>query len=612
MNDELLPYYERELAAIRKLAGEFAAANPSAARHLRLTADKVDDPHVGRLLEGLAFIAARVHRRLDDEAPQLYEALLDLLCPHLLAPFPSMTTVRLHPKPEARGASVVARHTGVRTEPVRNEGLDYRTCHETVLWPVAIESARLTGLPVVAPAHPLASGAAGVLRLRLATTIKGLTMAEVAPDRLRLFLHGPMTQAVSLLELLRTSTVAIALADGPADPLPTLLPPGALQHVGFEADEAALPWPQRAFTGQRLLSEYFAFPQKFLYLELQGLHVRTLLQKSTALEVFLYLSRAPGELERSVSADSFVLGAVPAVNLFRQPAEPIPLDGTDSQWRVVPDARRPAALEVYSVERVRYSSPRAPVPVDVAHFQHLKRTEDSGQAGQEVPELRWLASRAAASAVLGGTETLLALHDPGFDPAQPADGVLSVDTLCCNRDLPSLLPFGGGQPHMQVVDPAAPTSRAECLSPPTATLRAPLRERSGWRLVSQLTLNHLSLTGSEDATLAVREMLRLHDLRRTQETALALDGLVSVQARPGVARLPGVRPGSFARGLDIALTFEPQAWSAGGLYLLACVLERHFAAQVSVNGFVRTSAFLRGRGEPVATWPARSGTRVLA
>ncbi len=610
MSDSLLPYYDRELAAIRKLAAEFALANPKVAGRLRLSADAVDDPHVERLLEGVAFLAARVQRRLDDDVPELFDALLDLLCPHLLAPVPSMTTVQLLPKPEAKGASRVARGTPLQTQPLRGEALSYRTCQETLLWPLAITKARLTGQPLVAPVNPLAPGAAGVLRLSLQTTAEGLSFADVGLDRLRLHLRGTGLLAVRVLELLCTSTLSIALADGPQDPRPTLLPREALQHVGFEAQEAALPSPQRAFSGHRLLSEYFAFPEKFLYLELSGLEARSLVQRSAMLEIFFYLSRGPGELERGLSEENFVIGAAPAINLFTQVAEPVALDGTQSEWRVVPDARRPAAQEVYAVTRVRFSRPEAPVPREVPHFQHLQH-EDRAAAGELAEGMSWMASRRPASAVLGGTDTYLVLRDPHFDPTAPADGVLSIDTLCCNRDLPSLLLFGGDQLQMKVTDPTAPVAGVECLSPPTPTLRPTLRERTGWRLVSHLALNHLALTGGEDAARALREMLRLHDLRATPETALALEGLVAVEARAGLARLPGVWPGSFARGPDVSLTFEPQAWVAGGLYLLAAVLERYLALQVSVNGFVRTSVFLRGRSGPVATWPARSGTRVL-
>ena len=608
MSDALLPYYDRELAAIRKLAGEFANANPTVAGHLRITADAVDDPHVERLLEGVAFLAARVQHRIDDDAPELSDALLELLCPHLLAPVPSLTTVQLKPKPEATGASVIARGTPMQTQAVRGESLQYQTCHDTVLWPVAIDKAKLAGLPLPAPPNPNAPRAVAVLRLNLVTTVPGLKFADLALDRLRLHLRGTGPAATQLLELLCTSTLSIALADGPGDPRPTFLPREKLAQVGFESQEAALPWPQRAFSGHRLLTEYFAFPEKFLYIDLSGLEARTLVHSGSALEVFVYLSRTSGDLERSVTEENFVLGATPVVNLFEHAAEPVAMDGTQSEWLVVPDARRPAALEIYAVEGVRLSRPEAPQPRRVPHFQRLRHEEGSESQAEG---LSWLASRRTAPAVLGGTETRLMMRDPQFDPALPADGVLSIDTLCCNRDLPSLLPFGGGQPAMHITDPAAPAGAVECLAPPTATLRPQLRERSGWRLVSHLALNHLGVTGGPQAALALREMLRLHDLRDTPETRLALDGIVSVTAAPGVARLPGIRPGSFARGIDVALTFEPQAWTAGGLYLLAGVLERFFALQVSINGFVRTSVYLRGRSGAVASWPARSGTRVL-
>jgi type VI secretion system protein ImpG len=608
VSDDLLPFYNRELAAIRRLAGEFAEANPKVAGRLRMTPDAVDDPHVERLLEGVAFLAARVQHRLDDELPELTDALLELLCPHLLAPVPSLTTVRLMPKAEAAGPALVPRGTRLETEAVRGERLIYRTCHDTTLWPLALEAARLSGLPLPAPANPQAQGAVAVLRLSLATMRPELNMSELGLDRLRLHLRGAGPVPVQLLELLCTSTLSVALADGPSDPRPVFLPRESLCQGGFAPEEAALPWPPRAFTGHRLLTEYFAFPEKFLYLDLDGLERRSLVQRSPKLEIYVYLSRAVPELERAVSAENFALGCTPAVNLFKQICEPIALDGTQSDWLVVPDARRPAALEAYAVETVRLSRAEDARPRRVPPFHRLR--PESG-AEEEAGGISWIAARRSAPGVLGGTEMRLMLRDPHFDPALPGDGVLGVDALCCNRDLPSLLPFGGGQPRLRIADQATPAASAECLSPPTPTLRPQLRERSGWRLVSHLALNHLGVTGGPQAALALREMLRLHDLRDTPETRLALDGLVSVTATPGIARLPGVRPGSFARGLDIALTFEPQAWQAGGLFLLCGVLERFLALQVSVNGFVRSQALLRGRSGSVASWPARSGTRVL-
>ncbi|UFN47569.1 type VI secretion system baseplate subunit TssF [Roseomonas sp. OT10] len=606
MSESLLPYYNRELAALRRDAGEFAQAFPKVAGRLRLSADIADDPYVERLLEGVAFLAARVQHRLDDELPEISDALLEMLSPQLLAPVPSMTTLRLRGGAELRAPVRVPRGLAVESEPVRGEPVRFRTCHDVTLWPLVLDQARLSGLPIVAPPNPAGTGAMACLRLSFRTSVPDLPVADLGLDRLRLHLRGAGPQAALLHELLCQSVLSVAVADGPADAAPTLLGAGALRPAGFEPEEAALPWPRRAFAGHRLLTEWFAFPEKFLYLDLEGLEARSLVQKGDRLEVFIWLSRAVPELERVVTAESFALGCTPAINLFPQRCEPVALDGTRSEWIVVPDARRPAALEVHSIEEVRESRPDGSRRI-VLPFHRLGRAE----AREEVAEVNYLALRRPALSPLTGTQTALSLRDVAFDPAQPADAVLSIDALCCNRDLPAMLPFGGGQPRLTIAEGGTPVASAECLSAPTPTLRPELGERSAWKLVSHLAMNHLGVTGGGEGALALREILRLHDLRDSAESRAAIAALVSVDARPGVARLPGGRPGAFVRGLEVTLGFDPGGWQGGGLHLLAAVLERFLALQVSVNAFVRTAAVLRGRPGLAARWAPRSGTRVL-
>ncbi|WP_426956433.1 type VI secretion system baseplate subunit TssF [Muricoccus radiodurans] len=609
MSESLLPFYNAELEALRKLAGDFAEAHPKVAGRLRVTRDgAADDPHVERLLEGVAFLAARVQHRLEDELPEFSDALIELLSPHLLAPVPSMTTLRFTGSPDATGPTQVPRGLAVETDPVAGgQGLRYVTCHALTLWPVRIEAARLMGLPFAAPANPRAPRAAACLRLTLRTSAPDLDFAKTGLDRLRFHLPGSGPTALALHELLSTATIGIALADGPADPNPTLLPPTALRPAGFLREEAALPWPRRAFDGHRLLTEYFAFPEKFLYLDLDGLEARTALQKSDRLEIFFYLNRAASALERAVGAETLALHCTPAVNLFPQRCEPISLDGTKSDWLVLPDARRPAALEVHSIRQLRETRSDGLRRI-VQPFHRLAR-EPNGQEVAEA-EVQWIARRLPAPSPLTGTETRLMLRDHRFDPMMPADGVLTVEALCLNRDLPDLLPFGNGEPRLRIVDPINVQS-VEAIRAPTSTLRFRLRGKGGWRLISHLALNHLGVMGGEDAALALREQLRLHDLRDAPETRTAIAALLSVDAKPGLARIPGQRPGIFTRGIDVTLTFDPQDWVSGGLYLLAAVLEHFLALQISVNGFVRTRAVLRGRTESVAQWPPRSGTRIL-
>jgi type VI secretion system protein ImpG len=188
--------------------------------------------------------------------------------------------------------------------------------------------------------------------------------------------------------------------------------------------------------------------------------------------------------------------------------------------------------------------------------------------------------------------------------------VLSTDAQCTNRDLPAGLPFGGGHPELRPVEATAGIAQLLCLTAPTAPLRPPLREHRFWRLVSHLSLGHLSVVGGSEGAAALREVLRLYDLRDSPETRDAIDALLGVSAAPGTARVPG-RAGAFCRGLDVTLEFDPATWQSSGLYLLAAVLDRFLALHATVNSFVRTGAVLRGRSGRAAAWPARAGTRVL-
>ena len=559
-----------------------------------------------RLLEGVAFLGARVVKRLDDELPELSDALLEMLSPQLLAPVPSMTTVRLHGPPEAPEAVVVKRGLLLETEPVRGEPVRFATCHDVTLWPIEIEAARLSGQPIAAPANPRAPGAQACLRLTLKTKTPDITFAQLGVDKLRFHLRGVGAQAALLMELIGTATTGIALADSALDAAPTLLGPESVSVGAYAEDEAALPWPRRAFAGHRLLTEYFAFPEKFHYLDITGLAARTLVQASDKLEVFFYLSRPAAELERVINAETFALGCTPAINLFPHRCEPVALDGTVSEFRAVPDARRPVALEIYSVEAVRESRSDGSIREVMPFYRLGSDTEDA-----TVAEITFIATRDPATPPITGTETMISLRDLAFDPSMPADGVLTVEALCCNRDLPSMLPFGGGQPQLRMVEGGPPIKAIDCLSPPTPTLRPNLLERSAWKLISHLALNHLSIAGGGSAAHALRELLRLHDLRDSAESRAALGALLAIDSKPGVARLPGGRAGAFVRGLEVTLTFDQQVWQSAGLYPMAQVLERFLAVQVSINAFSRVAAVLRGRPGVAARFPARSGTRVL-
>ncbi len=620
MSDSLLPYYDRELAAIKRLAAEFAEAHPKIAGRLRLSADAVDDPHVARLLEGVAFLAGRVHHRLDDEFPELTDSLLGLLYPHYLAPFPSCMVAQLDCQSELLIPARLPAGVAFETEPVHGETLRYRSTSDVTLWPIDVENVRLSGLPIVAPANPAASGAAGVLRITLKCLAPDATFNQLGVDRLRFFLRGTPNQTLPLYELLCGHAISVAYADSAVDTAPVIVPGSSIQPAGFTPGEALLPWSARGFSGFRLLSEYFAFPEKFLFLDFTRIDTKTMVSGGNKLEIFVYLDRPGPELERMIGQSALALGCTPLVNLFQQRCEPIRLSHTDTEYRVVPDARRPRAAEIWSVDRVRETMPDGSFR-PWRPFYRLSESEGAARssqgpargpsgAGSAAPGGFYHVARRAAAPGVPGTEVFIAPHDPAFDPDKPADTVLSVDALCLSRDLPTDLPFGGGHPMLRLVEGAAAVAAIHAVTPPSTTLRPPLRERGFWRLVSHLSLGHLAVSGGTEGANALKEVLRLYDLRETAETHTAIEAITNISARPGTARAPG-RLGAFCRGLDVTLEFDPRAWQASGLYLLASVLEHFMALHGTINSFTRTTVTLRGRPGTAAAWPARSGTRVL-
>ena len=604
MVDELLPYYDRELRYIRRLAAEFAEAHPNVAKQLRLTADAVEDPYVARLIEGFAYLNARIRHKLDDDFPELTDALLEVLYPHYLNPTPSMAIVQFKAKSDLASVYKVPPGTTMESEAVSGDRCRFRTAYPVELWPIDLTAASLTGRPLVAPANPKASRAVATLRLTLRTLGDELTFSELGLDRIRVFLRGQPGVTQALYELILNNCISIALAESAADPNAIILPPDRIKPVGFERDDGLLPYPARSFLGYRLLTEYFSFPEKFLFFDLTDLQARLLLDCGKTLEVFLYLDRSSTELERSLAAENFALGCTPMVNLYEQRAEPIQLTQTVSEYRVVPDVRRQQTTEVYSIDRVTATAPDG-TKHEFLPFYSVKHATDARRQ-----TTFWHANR-RRSAVDGATEVFLSLVDLDFQPAAPADWIVSVETTCLNRDLPARLPYGGGHPRLQLGEASAAIDEITCLTAPTATLRTPQRQGGRWRLLSHLNLNHLSLTDDELGVEALREILRLYDFRDSAETRAMIDSILGLRTRRGAARAPNQDMGAFCRGIDVEILFDQARYAGGGVFLLAMILERFVALYCSINAFTRLTARVQGRSEVLRRWAPRAGEQII-
>jgi type VI secretion system protein ImpG len=612
MSDALLPYYHRELSFLRRQGARFAEAHPKIAGRLRLGADSSEDPHVERMLEAFAFLTARVRHKLDDDFPELTEALLGVLYPHYAAPLPSMAVVQLELGPDRRELTAgytVPRHSPLETEAIQGEPCRFRTCYSVTVWPISVEAAALGRPPFQAPPTDWSAEAASVLRVRLTCMSESMTFAKLGPASLRFFLKGQPQHAETLYELLFNNALGVALANGPDDTRPVLLEKDCLQSVGFAEGESILPYTARSPAGYRLLSEYFAFRHKFLFCDLTGLGPRVVRGIGRSLDVYVFLDRVVPDLEQNLSAETFRLGCTPIVNLYKQRAEPIALTHGEHEYRVVPDARHPLAHEIYAVEHVGACGP------DGEEVEYRPFFGPGHAAGGDAEPVYWHGSRRPAeegpTSLDGGTEVYLSLVDLHQSPAATAGWTVDVETTCLSRDLPQRLPYGGDQPRLRLTAGGGPVSRISCLTPPTRTLRPYLRQGAQWKLVSHLSLGHQSLVDHDDKALALREILKLYDFGDSAEVRKMIDGIDGVTSRHVVSRVRGRHGGGFCRGVEITVHFDEAKFAGSGLFLFASVLERFLALYCSVNSFTKLVATVKGREGELRRWSPRAGEKPL-
>lgn len=606
MADELLTYYEHELNFLRQMSAEFARAYPKIAGRLLLGEDRGEDPHVERLLQAFAFLAARVHRKIDDEFPEITEALLNVLYPHYLAPLPSMSLVQFVVDPD-RGkltdGYLLERGAMLASPPVHGSRCRFRTCYPVTLWPVEVGSVRFEapdrfgGVPK----------AVSVLRMELRCS-GGATFADLSLKKLRFFLHGEGQVTYPLYELLLNHTCQVQLRnmDERFRTKPVVLEPRCVQAVGFAAEEGLLPYGARSFLGYRLLQEYFTFPEKFLFIDVSGFERTARNGFGDKIEVLFFLDYVPRP-PLPIQTNTFRLGCTPIINLFSQIAEPIRVTHAQTEYRVIPDVQRQSMLEVYAIESVVNLNSAEPDPIPFHPFYSVKHSAD-----RDRQRAYWYATRKQSPRPGdAGTEVYLSLVDLNFRPTLPGVETLTIHATCSNRDLPGRLPFGGERENQDdfELEGAAPLAHIRCLRKPTETVRPFLRRSVQWRLISHLSLNYLSLSqGGKDA---LQEILSLYDFTDSPVIRAQIEGIVDVTSRRVVRRPASMPWNGFCRGMEVTIEFDEQQYVGSGVFLFASVLENFFGLYASLNSFSQLVAKTKQRKELLKQWPPRAGEQIL-
>lgn len=622
MTPRMIEYYQRELQFIREMGMEFAQQHPNIAAGLDLGGTKCADPYVERLLEGFAFLTARIQLKMDAEFPRFTQHLLEMVYPHYLAPLPSMMVVQF--KPDLKGGVteagfVLPKHTRLlSTTDIKGRAkCEFRTAHELKLWPLQLTEAAY--LPLGAALRYTDSGIQGVksaIRLRLETVLD-MPVNTLPIESLPIYLHGIGALPSQLYELILGHSVSVVIQPAVQNPPWREKITNPVQPLGFSQEDALLPYLSPSFNGYRLLQEYFALPERFLFFELINLQPALQRCNETAVEIVVLLNTAKPELEDLVNKDNFLLYCTPAINLFPKRADRIHLNHRSTEHQIIVDRTAQSDFEVHTVTEVAgYGSGASMERIFLPFYTNRQETNPTDKvayytARRDVSLATGIGSAGKLKAPYLGSEVLVSLVDSSATPFRSDLKQLGVNTLCTNRDLPMLLLLGEGTTDF-TLEISAPVDAVRCLAGPTDPKPSHAEGQHAWRLLSHLSLNYLSLIDHDDSQGAdgLRDLLRLYADYSDPVFTKQVDGLLNAESRPVVLRVPVTGPMCFGRGLEITLTFDESAFAGIGCFLLAAVLERFISKYVSINSFTQVVVKTRERGE-IMRWPVRTGTRTL-
>ena len=616
--EQLLPYYERELGLFRQYTREFSSRYPKAAGRLLIAGDTCEDPHVERLIQSVALLTARVAKRLDDAYPQFTHALLDTLYPHYLRPFPACSIVRIADDEAPGGGQLaqlahVPRGTVLRSQPVQGVACKFTSVYDVTLAPLAISRLHFSAIIDAPPGLRLPDGASALLSIQFTSSSDNYHLDQPGFANLRLFADGEPSVRAALLDalFLRGAGAYVALDEHS----PWLAVDGTpLAPAGYADDDALIPISARSHPALRLLTEYFAFPEKFHFIDISWSRLAALLPKQCrqfTLHLPLKGVRSDSHEARllsGVSRDNLLLGCTPVVNLFAKSGVPIRLTHTEPDYALLADATHAFAYDIHSIEAVTVVR-KDEAGERLSTFLPLYASLQGSQAEHDPEEGQyWLARRdETVAAISPGHEMRLCLIDPQFSPGSAACATVSTQLLCSNRDLPTQLHYGlpGGDLLAEDVPDGIP---ARFLRKPTPSMR--FLADTHWRLIAHLSLNYASLT--QAGLGEFQKMLSLYDLPRSPTTQRLIQGIVTLEHGSTRAWMPTVPFPTLMPGIAIRLGIDEQAFVGSSIYIFAQVLQRYFALNSQLNCFSQLTLLSQRSGEEILRCPERSADAIPA
>lgn len=612
--ENLLPYYERELTFLRRLSHDFAKRYPKIANRLLLSGETCEDPHIERLIESFAFLTGRIHKKLDDDFPEITDSLLQVVYPQYLRPFPSVSIAHFDCGNGAAQLTKpvrIERNTILHTRPVKGVTCRFNTSYEVDIWPLRItEASYENAFDTSGLRAELVRKTSSIIRLEIAALSDRARFDTLELGKLRLFLNGEPSVVALIREALFSKAIGIWIST-PTSSEKIELPLQAIHPVGFAANEVLVDQDARSHRAYQLMLEYFVYPEKFNFIDIDLTPLNGRLPAQTnAVELRIGLSsvaenNAAGNLLDRITKDNFVLGCTPVVNLFNQASEPIRITNTATSYPIIVDSRRPLAYEIHEIKRVTEvrQGTDSEENIEFRPFYSIRHGEP-----HDGPARYWHATY-SDEGVSDSYSMEMSLVDSTLDPQRAETNTLSLDLVCTNRDLPSQLPYGLTDGDL-FIEGGSIANTIRLLRKPSPTYRFPRGRGAQWRLISHLSLNHLSLSGQ--GVDAIKEMLTLYDITRSIANGKQISGIVSIENRVTTTRIAGNPFPIFARGLEIRVVVDETHYAGIGLFMFAQILDRFFGLYVHTNSFTQLVMVSKQSGQEIVKCPARNGESILA
>ena len=582
MNETLLKYFNNELHAIREHGKHFANAYPEAAKHLNIR--HIDDPLVNHLIESFAFLSARVQHNIDHGSHQVMEDVLNTMYPHYLLPIPSASIIEIKPKPQNTKTITIKKGTTLSAHANTKEKktIPYTTCYHTNVLPITIDQVHYSNQLSSFAKQYSQENIQSCLRITLKTNSKKIKLSDLDLKQIRFFIQNDNASSAMLYQQIFSKLSLVSISCSKLTNAEIPIKNSAIKPVGFDDAEAMLPFPEQSFPGYRMLSEYFAYPDKFNFFDATDLNTEINTAFDNEITISLYFTEYEAILEKRIDTPSLCLNCTPVINLIPVIAEPIRIDQQQTEYQIIVDNfNQSNELEVYHIENVEISSD--------SHRQQIHCEPYFGRKYHSNKNiLYWQAKRIPCWKLgafdLAGDEVFVRFSEADKNNDHQKNPVIVTPSLLCTNRISNSTLINSQELHLESKNNAQ-IETVQCLKPFTKTqYKNP--EDNITDLIRHITHSQLTAASNDSLLTQIKSLVKIYSngsisTEKIQQSILSACISKAIQRHPTQLKL------GFCQGFKVRLEINEALFPHHGVYLFGTVLAYYLTKSCSINSFVQ-------------------------